>query len=297
MLLTMSHENIGTQKGNLVKIRNNCSMKATLISRPLILTRRNSAILLGLCLAALVARAVLAPETMAAYRKYIAELESRLQAQNQSQSGFLWIDSDPARRSAVRNGEIATQKIKAQEVPAGMIQHWIGGEFLPGVTLAQVEQVDQDYADYARIYAPDISRPKVLSHSGDNFVASYRITKTKVLTAVEDTVHAIQYEPLGPARLAMQSRSESVRQVADAGKPSEHVLPEGEGDGFLWAMNSYWRMEARDGGVYVECEAVTLSRAVPTGLGLMVNPILQSFAEDSLKKTLEAKRQAVRSKH
>jgi hypothetical protein len=32
-------------------------------------------------------------------------------------------------------------------------------------------------------------------------------------------------------------------------------------------------------------------------LGLMVNPILQSFAEDSLKRTLEAKRQAVRAKH
>ena len=260
-------------------------------------TSRSRAVLLGFCLAALVAHAALAPETMAAYRKYIAELETRVQAQNQSQSGFLWIDSDPARRSAVRNGEIATQKIKAQEVPGGMIQHWIGGEFLPLVTLAQVEQVDQDYPDYARIYAPDISRPKVISHSGDNFVVSYRITKTKVLTAVEDTVHAIQYQPLGPARLAMQSRSQSVRQVDDAGKPSEHILPEGEGDGFLWAMNSYWRMQARDGGVYVECEAVTLSRGVPMGLGLMVNPILQSFAEDSLKKTLEDKRQAVRSEH
>ncbi len=278
---------------------NNCfgAMKPAFTSRPHVRTRRSRLVLLGLCLAPLVAQAALAPETMAAYRKYIAELETRLQAQNQSQSGFLWIDGDPARRKAVSNGEIATEKIKAQEVPGGMIQHWIGGEFLPGVTLAQVEKVDQDYADYAKIYAPDISRPKVLSHSGDNYVVSYRITKTKVITAVEDTVHSIQYEPLGAGRLAMQSRSQSVRQVDDAGKPSEHVLPVGEGDGFLWAMNSYWRMEARDGGVYVECEAVTLSRGVPMGLGMMVNPILQSFAEDSLKKTLEAKRIAVRAKH
>jgi hypothetical protein len=29
------------------------------------------------------------------------------------------------------------------------------------------------------------------------------------------------------------------------------------------------------------------------GLGALVNPILQSFAEDSLKKTIEQKRQAV----
>ena len=229
--------------------------------------RNSCLLLLCLCLAPLLARAALAPETRDAYQKYIASLEPRLQAQNQSQRGFLWMDSDPARLLSVRRGNIATEKINSLEVPGGMIQHWIGGEFLPGATLAQVEQVDQDYAAYAAIYAPDITNPKVLAHNGDTFVVSYRITKTKVLTAVMDTVHAIQYEPLGPGRLAMQSRSESVRQVDDAGKPSERVLAEGEGDGFLWAMNSYWRMEERDGGVYVECEAVTLSRGVPLGLG------------------------------
>jgi hypothetical protein len=108
-----------------------------------------------------------------------------------------------------------------------------------------------------------------------------------------DTVHAIDYMPLGQGRMAVQSRSESVRQVEDAGKPAERDLAEGEGSGFLWAMNSYWRMEERDGGVYVECEAITLSRDVPFGLGALVDPILQSFAEESLKKTITAKRQAV----
>jgi hypothetical protein len=257
----------------------------------------SSVLLFCLCLAWLPAHAVLAPETKSAYAKYIAALEPRLQAQNHTQDGFLWIDSNAGRLQEVRSGKIVTEKINSLEVPGGMIQHWIGGEFLPGATIAQVEQVDQDYDDYAKIYAPDVSNAKVLAHNGDSYVVAYRITKTKILTAVMDTVHAIQYEPLGPGRLAMQSRSESVRQVDDAGKPSERVLPEGEGDGFLWAMNSYWRLEQRDGGVYVECEAVTLSRGVPLGLGALINPILQSFAEESLKKTLEAKRQAVRSRH
>jgi hypothetical protein len=54
-------------------------------------------------------------------------------------------------------------------------------------------------------------------------------------------------------------------------------------------------MEERDGGVYMECDAVTLSRSVPFGLGALIDPILQSFAEESLKKTIEAKRQAVES--
>jgi hypothetical protein len=252
-------------------------------------------LLLGLLLAALPAQAELKPETTAAYQKYIAALDTEMAAQDHSQSGFLWIDRDPARQQAVRRGEIATQKVKSLSVPEGMIQHWIGGVFLPGANLAQVERVDQDYADYGKIYGPDVSRVKVLSHDGNHFVVSYRITKTKVLTAVMDTVHAIDYMPLGPTRMAVQSRSESVRQVEDAGKPSERDLAEGEGSGFLWAMNSFWRMEERDGGVYVECEAITLSRDVPFGLGALVDPILQSFAEESLKKTIEAKRQAVES--
>jgi hypothetical protein len=254
---------------------------------------RHLGAILWLLLAALAAQAELKPETTAAYQKYIAALDTQMAAQDHSQSGFLWIDQDAGRQQAVRRGEIVTQKVKSFSVPAGMIQHWIGGVFLPGATLAQVERVDQDYADYGKIYGPDVSRVKVLSHDGNHFVISYRITKTKVLTAVMDTVHAIDYIPLGPTRMAVHSRSESVRQVEDAGKPTERDLVEGEGSGFLWAMNSYWRTEERDGGVYVECEAITLSRDVPFGLGALVDPILQSFAEESLKKTIEAKKQAV----
>jgi hypothetical protein len=239
------------------------------------------------------AQAALKPETTAAYQQYISGIAPKMTAQNSAANGFLWIDCDAARQQAVRRGEIVTQKVFSSAVPDGMIQHWIGGVFLPGATLARVEHVDQDYADYGKFYGPDISRVKVVSHNKNQFVVAYRITKTKVITAVLDTVQAIDYLPLGPGRLAVESHSQSVRQVDNADKPSERVLAEGEGSGFLWAMNSYWRMQERDGGVYMECEAITLSRGVPMGLGALVNPILQSFAEDSLKKTIEQKRQAV----
>ena len=248
-----------------------------------------------LLLASLTAQSELKPQTRAAYEKYIAELDAQMAAQSTSESGFLWIDRDAGRKQSVRRGEIVTQKMNSFSVPEGMVQHWIGGVFLPGATLAQVEKVDQDYASYAKVYGPDITRVKVISHNGNHFVVSYRITKTKILTAVMDTVHAIDYRPLSPGKMAVRSRSQSVRQVDDAGKPSERELAEGEGTGFLWAMDSYWRMEERDGGVYMECEAITLSRDVPLGMGGLINPILQSFAEDSLKKTIAAKRGAIAS--
>jgi hypothetical protein len=246
-----------------------------------------------LSLLTLAAQAALKPETTAAYQEYIARIGSKMAAQNNATSGFLWIDGDAARQQTVLRGEIVTQKVFSSAVPDGMIQHWIGGVFLPGATLARVEHVDQDYADYGKFYGPDISQVKVVSHSKNHFVVAYRITKTKVITAVLDTVQAIDYLPLGPGKLAVESRSQSVKQVDNPGKPTERVLAEGDGSGFLWAMNSYWRMQERDGGVYMECEAITLSRGVPMGLGALVNPILQSFAEDSLKKTIEQKRQAV----
>ena len=148
-------------------------------------SRTHVCALLWLLFAALAAQAELKPETTAAYQKYIAALDLQMAAQNHSQSGFLWIDRDPSRQQAVRRGEIVTQQVKSLSVPDGMIQHWIGGVFLPGATLAQVVRVDQDYAEYGKIYGPDVSRVKVLSHDGNHFVVAYRITKTKVLTAVE----------------------------------------------------------------------------------------------------------------
>ncbi len=251
--------------------------------------------LLWLLCTALAAQAELKPETKAAYQTYIAALDTKMAAQNRSASGFLWIDQDAGRQQAVRKGDIVTQQVKTVPIPDGMIQHWIGGVFLPGATLTRVTEVDQDYADYAKFYGPDISRVTMLSHDGNRFVVAYRITKAKVLTAVLDTVQAIDYMALAPDRMAIRSQSQSVRQVDNAGKPSERDLAEGDGSGFLWAMNSYWRMEQRDGGVYMECEAITLSRDVPFGLGALINPILESFAEESLKKTMEAKRRAVGS--
>lgn len=251
--------------------------------------------LLGLLFVPPAANATLTPETKAGYQKYIASLESRLTVRNHSEDDYLWIDRDGHRQQSVKNGSIATEHVNSFSVPGGMIQHWIGGVFLPGATLAQIKQVDQDYADYGKMYSPEITQPKVLSHQGDHFVVTYRITKENFLIAVIDTVHAIDYVPVSSHRLTIQSRSESVRQVKDPGTPSEQVLAEGEGDGLLWAMNSYWRMQQRDGGVYVECEAITLSRSVPFGMGALIDPILRSFAEESLKRTLEAKRRAVES--
>jgi hypothetical protein len=52
-------------------------------------------------------------------------------------------------------------------------------------------------------------------------------------------------------------------------------------------------MEERDGGVYVQNEAVTLTRDIPTGLGWLIEPFVTGIPQETLKLTLEATRKAV----
>jgi hypothetical protein len=49
----------------------------------------------------------------------------------------------------------------------------------------------------------------------------------------------------------------------------------------------------RDGGVYVECEAISLTRDVPLGLGWLINPIIRSLPRESLTGMLRNTRQAM----
>ena len=59
------------------------------------------------------------------------------------------------------------------------------------------------------------------------------------------------------------------------------------------SSNSYWRFEERDGGVWVECQAISLTRDVPTGLGWIVEPIIRDLPKESLANTLRATRTAL----
>jgi hypothetical protein len=260
--------------------------------------RRRPANLWKIALALLVVSAVPAlseepPQAKAAFQSYIAALETRFDAQNASRESYLWIDQNPQRLEAIHKGQIQVQQIHAPQVDSGTIEDWIGGAFLPNTTLDRVLKVDQDYANYAKYYAPEIVQARLISHQGNQFQVFYRLKKHKVVTVVLDTIHDIDFLPLSNDRYSVRSRSASVREVRNAGESDEEVLQQGEGLGFLWAMNSYWRVERRDGGVYIECEVVTLARSIPFGMGAMLRPTIESFASGSLENTLKEKRQAV----
>ena len=74
-------------------------------------------------------------------------------------------------------------------------------------------------------------------------------------------------------------------EVSDASAP---VGSAGKDQGLLWALNHYWRILEMDGGLYIECEALVLSRQTPVLLGWIARPVIAREARGSLIKTLRA---------
>ena len=74
--------------------------------------------------------------------------------------------------------------------------------------------------------------------------------------------------------------------MAGVGTERERALTGGEEHGILWRLNTYWRCEERDGGMYVRVETVSLSRAIPRGWGWAVGPFVESVPRESVEFTL-----------
>jgi hypothetical protein len=84
-----------------------------------------------------------------------------------------------------------------------------------------------------------------------------------------------------------------VREIESYGQNDERLLAPGQGNGFIWRMHSIARYEERDGGVYLELEAIALTRDIPPSLRWMVNPVVNHLSIDSLTTSLRQTRDAV----
>jgi hypothetical protein len=135
-----------------------------------------------------------------------------------------------------------------------------------------------------------VSSMRVVDRRPDHLRLAMRLTRTKIVTATYDTEHVASYRRLGPARASSKSVSTRIVEVANAGTVQERVLAEGQDRGFLWRMNSYWRYEEVAAGVIVELESITLSRGVPRGLGMVLGPMIDRIARESVTRTLASVR-------
>src|SRR5579872_776997 len=255
-----------------------------------------------LCLAAtrMILPADLTPQLQKSFGRYIQLTEER-QARDLNPERFLYSNPTAEQRAKIRSGEVLVVSRKTLDngkeiaMPGGLVQDWVGLLFMPKATLAQVRAVLQDYPSYKLFYKPDVIDSKLLDHKASEYEIFLRLYKEQFVKIALNTTYHVKYTDLDANRMYVNSRSTRMTQAKSASKPEAGEFQPGHDDGFLWALNSYWRFEQADGGVYAQLEAVSLSRDLPFGLGWLKG-FLQKFPVDSMQNTLKGTKQAVVAK-
>ncbi|MBI4469673.1 MAG: hypothetical protein HY650_10170 [Acidobacteria bacterium] len=249
----------------------------------------------------------LKPETIKVWEEYQRLTESRISAELGSPRGFMvqdfLPDTDAARcRRELGAGQVFDHRMETRdsggkrfEVPGGMIHHWLGSIFLPRAKLADVIKWFEDYNQHYK-YFEEVEASRLLSRQGEVFNIFLRLKRTKILTVRYNTEHTVEYRSHGPGRTSSRSRSTRIAEVEDGGSAGEREKPPGDDRGFLWRLNAYWRCQQEDGGVTVNCESISLSRGIPTGLGWLIKGYVESVPKDSLVSTLTSIRQGTQGR-
>jgi len=238
----------------------------------------------------------LKPRTLQAFDTYIGDAEAAMEPSLRGERPFLWSDTNSEIAQQISKGEIPAQFWSGREpleVPNGLIHDWIGAVLISRATVEQTLALVQDYDHHKNIYKPEVMDSKLISHNGNDFRIFLRLLKKKIITVVLDTDHDVHYLSVDSKRWFCRSHTTRIAEVEDPGTPKEEVLPPDTGYGFLWRLYSYWRFQERDGGMYVECRAVSLTRDIPLGLGWIIEPIIRKLPRESLINTLKATRDAL----
>ena len=254
------------------------------------------ATVLGVAAGASITAAELQSRTVAAFDRYVRATESRLKT-----GTFLWVDGLPSPRRSealalMQSGMLFIDAPRTLDdgreidIPGGLVHHWIGTAFVPNATVAQTLTILQDYDQHARIYAPAVERSRLLSRDGDRFRLFLRFKMKQVITVVVNSEHEAIFTSAAPDRSEGWIHSTRIAEVENPDEPGEREKPVGQDGGYLWRLNTYWRLLARDGGVFIQCESVSLTRSIPTGLGWLVGPFVTSIPKESLTFTLETTR-------
>jgi len=241
--------------------------------------------------------------TLQGYHEYVSKVEGRNQ-ERLNNGAFLWIDElpDNERREAyakLKEGGVVMRRLagsaaeRSGKLSGGMIHDWQSTIFIPGANLDQVLGVLQDYSKHSQYYAPDVESAKIESREGDHFRVYMRFRRKKVVTVVLNTEQDVTYFRDSATREHSRSSAVRIREVANPGTKEEKEKSPDEENGFLWQMETWWHMEERDGGVYVQNEAVTLTRDIPAGLGWLIGPFVTSIPKETLEFTMNATREAV----
>jgi hypothetical protein len=239
----------------------------------------------------------LKPETLIAWEEYVMAANAQMQERLSPDHPFLLSDEDPGRAVTLRSGKILASPADPhipKRVPAGLIHDWNGEAFIPNATMHDVLPVVRDYGFYKKVYQPVVvdSRAIATSKSEDQF-SMLLMNKSLISKTALDSDFRSSFFRVNEQRWYSVSESTRIQEIAGYGTDGQHTLPEDEGTGLIWRTYSITRFEERDGGVYIELEAIVLSRDIPISLGWIAAPIVRRVSRESLITSLRQTRDAV----
>jgi hypothetical protein len=239
-----------------------------------------------------------APAAVAAFHTYVDGVEFRLAGQHRLADSFLAAAGNGGQTDVrLRRGELIVERLTPSDsagFAGAMLHHWRGTAFLPGATVAGFERLMQDFGAYPASFHPQVMLAHLLTRQGDYLKAEMRVRQQHVLTVVMDTTYEIRFGRLDAQHGYSIAHSTKISEIDAPGSSNEHALDTQHEHGFLWHQNTYWSYEQRDGGLYVQVESVSLTRAIPRGLGWAVGPFVESVPRESLEFTLTSVSNALR---
>jgi hypothetical protein len=243
--------------------------------------------------------AELKQEALKSWDEYVQAANSRMKDRVGTEGNFLWVDEVPDRNRRVRAGKILVSPAAAhipRPVPAGLIHDWVGAAFFPTTKLENVLAVVRDYDHYQEFYKPSVVESKSLTAPGEEDRFSMLLVNKEVVakTALDSEYQAC-YQKLDAKRWYGVAYTTRIQEIRDYGHPGEKKLPPDEGSGYIWRLYSIARFEERDGGVYVELEAMALSRDIPVAFRWVADPIVRRVSKNSLLISLRQMQEAVGS--
>ena len=232
--------------------------------------------------------AELKKETLDAWDQYLASANASMV--ERAQGHFLWLDESVDRVARVRRGEVIVEPLghTPHAVAAGLIHHWIGAAFISGARTDDVIGVIRNYNRYTEFYKPSVIDARTLSQkTAEDRFSVVMFDKALFMKRALDSEYQSRFVEVGGSKWYSVAQTMRVQELADSGP-----IPDGEGSGYIWRLCTISRYEERDGGVYIEIEAMALSRPIPGALHWVVDPIVRRGSRASLTRSLEQTREA-----
>ena len=242
--------------------------------------------------------AELTANAVKAYSAYVHKVESRITQQHRNRESFLaWSNVNSQNQTRLHNGELIVEELTPatnDEFSGSMLHHWRGTAYVPGAKAADLERILKNFNAYPQYFSPEVLQAKILSSQGDHIQAVMRVRQKHVITVVMDTTYEINFGRLDAQHGYSSSVSTQISEIDQPGTSKERALSEDAGHGFLWRQNTYWSYAEGDGGLYMQIESVSLSRAIPTGLAWAIKPFVESVPRESLEFTLRSAGKALK---